>query len=46
LNEDEAGPAAPKTPRRSGDGAQPETPQAAPGKTVTGTPSDSGEPKS
>jgi Tat protein translocase TatB subunit len=45
LNEDEAGPAAPKTPRRSGDGSQPETPQAAPGKTVTGTPSDSGEPK-
>jgi Tat protein translocase TatB subunit len=46
LNEDDAGPAAPKTPRRRGDGSQPEKPQAAPGQPVTGTPSDSGEPKS
>jgi sec-independent protein translocase protein TatB len=42
---DDDSPAAPKTPRRSGDEA-PAGPQAAPERPATGSPSDSGEPKS
>jgi Tat protein translocase TatB subunit len=46
LRDENESPAAPKTPRKREDGSRPETPRSTPPDTVSGAPSDSGEPKS
>jgi sec-independent protein translocase protein TatB len=45
LGDEDEGAAAPKTPRRREDGSRPETPRGTTPDNVSGTPSDSDEPK-